>query len=133
MPTLSELLGAQPKRDQLIADACRVLDDEVSDKGGFSGLAIKGAYGVIKGIKPGFIREVVDGLLDDFLRILDPLYQEAVTKGIRPGAHLQSNPGRVADALLGVTSTYDTLRPTAKKQVEAAVPRLAAMLDRHTS
>lgn len=146
MPTLSELLGAQPKRNQLVADACQVLDDEVSDKGGFSGLAIKGAYGVIKGIKPGFIREVVDGLLDDFLRVLDPLYQEAVTKGVRPGAHLQSNPGRVADALLGVTdakaaraqravvkSTYDKLRPTAKKQVEAAVPRLAAMLDRHTS
>jgi len=145
MPTLFELLGAPPKRDQVITDACQVLDAEVADKGGLGGLAIKGAYGVIKGIKPGFVREVVDGLLNDFLRVLDPLYQEAVTKGVRAGAHLQGNSGRVADALLAVTdekaaraqramvkSTYEKLRPTAKKQVEAAVPRLGAMLDRHT-
>jgi hypothetical protein len=144
--SLAEQLGGPPKRDQVIADACRVLDEEVADKGGLSGLAIKGAYGVIKGIKPGFIRDAVDGLLDDFLRVLDPLYQEAVTKGVRPSAHMQGNSGRVADALLAVTdekeqrahraivkSTYDKLRPSAKKQVEAAAPRLGAMLDRHTA
>jgi hypothetical protein len=144
-PSLAELLGGSPKREQVVSDACQVLDDEVADKGGLSGLAIKGAYGIIKGIKPGFVRDVVDGLLDDFLRVLDPLYQEAVTKGVRPGAHLQANSARVADALLAVTdakaaraqravvkSTYDKLRPSAKKQVEAAVPRLGAMLDRHT-
>jgi hypothetical protein len=146
MPTLSEQLGGPPKREQVVADACQVLDDEVADKGGLGGLAIKGAYGVIKGIKPGFIRDVVDGLLDDFLTGLDPLYQEAVAKGVRPGAYLQSNTGRVADALLAVTdakaaraqravvkSTYEKLRPSAKKQVEAAAPRLGALLDRHTS
>jgi hypothetical protein len=122
-----------------------VLDEEVSDKGGISGLAIKGAYAVIKGIKPGFVREVVDALLEDFLKCLEPLYQEAVTKGTKPSAHLRANASRVADALLAVTdgraaraqravvkSTYDKLRPTAKKQVEAAVPRLGALLDRHT-
>src|SRR6185436_2132507 len=131
MPTLSDMLGVDPKRRVVVDDACRVLDDEVADKGGLSGLAIKGAYAVIKGIKPGFIREVVDALLDDFLKCLDPLYQEAVAKGVRPGAHLQGNSGRVADALLAVTdqraaraqravvkSTYEKLRPTAKKQVE---------------
>jgi hypothetical protein len=89
---------------------------------------------------------VVDGLLDDFLKCLDPLYQESVSKGVRPGVHLQANSGRVADALLAVTdgkaarssravvkSTYEKLRPTAKKQVEAAAPRLGGLLDRHTS
>jgi len=146
MPTLSDLLGNNPKRQQVVDDACRVLDDEVSDKSGLGGLAIKGAYSVIKGIKPGFVREVVDGLLDDFLACLDPLYQEALSRGSRPGAHLQANAGRVADALLAVTdgkaarsqravvkSTYEKLRPTAKKQVEAAVPRLGAMLERHAA
>jgi hypothetical protein len=143
---LSQTLGVDPKRQQVIADACQVLDDEVGDKGGLSGLAIKGAYGIIKGIKPGFIREVVDGLLDEFLKCLDPLYQEAVAKGVKPGAHLQANTGRVADALLAVTdgkaaratrpvvkTTYEKLRPSAKKQVEAAAPRLGALLDRHTA
>ena len=144
MPTLPDMLGAAPKRQQVVDDACRVLDDEVSDKSGLSGLAIKAAFGVIKGIKPGFVREVVDGLLDDFLRCLDPLYQEAVSKGVKPAAHLQANAGRVADALLAVTdgkaarssravvkSTYEKLRPSARKQVEAATPRLGALLERH--
>ncbi len=144
MPTLSDMLGGSPKRQQVLDDACRVLDEEVADKGGLSGLAIKGAYGLVKGIKPGFVREVVDSLLDDFLRCLDPLYQEAVAKGIRPGSHIQANSDRVADALLAVTdgkaaraqraiikSTYEKLRPTAKKQVQAAAPRLGALLERH--
>lgn len=140
------MLGGAPKRDQVVADACRVLDDEVSDKGGLSGLAIKGAYAVVKGIKPGFVKEVVDGLLDEFLSCLDPLYQESVTRGVKAGAHLQANAGRVADALLAVTdakaarstrpvvkSTYQKLRPTAKKQVEAAAPRLGGLLERHVT
>jgi hypothetical protein len=138
------MLGGSPKRERVVEDACRVLDEEVSDKSGLGGLAIKGAYGVIKGIKPGFVREVVDGLLDDFLKCLDPLYQESLAKGAKPGAYLQSNASRVADALLAVTdgkaqrsqravvkSTYEKLRPTAKKQVEAAAPRLGALLERH--
>jgi len=143
MPTLTDILGAGAKRAAVVDDACRVLDDEVRDKGGLGGIAIKAAYGVVKGISPGFVREVVDGLLDDFLRALDPLYQEATVKGVRPGAHLQGNSGRVADALLSITdaraaraqravvkSTYEKLRPSAKKHVEAAAPRLGALLDR---
>lgn len=144
MPTLSELLGAEPRRARLIDDACRVLDDEVADKGGLSGLAIKAAFGVVKGIRPGFVRDVVDALLDDFLRALEPIHQEAIARGARPGAHLQANTGRAADALLAITdarasraerpvirATYEKLRPTAKKHVEAAGPRLGALLDRH--
>jgi hypothetical protein len=144
MPTLSDILGAQPKRGQVVDDGVKVLDEEVSDKGGISGLAIKAAFGVVKGIKPGFIREVVDALLDDFLKALDPIYQEAVAAGKRPGEYLKANVSRAADALLSITdarvkrsdkavikSTYEKLRPSAKKHVEAAAPRLGAMLDRH--
>jgi hypothetical protein len=120
------------------------LDHEVSDKGGISGLAIKAAYGVVKGVRPGFVREAVDMMLDDFLGALDPIYQEAVASNVRPGAHLLKNPSRVADALLGITDrraeraeravvkgAYEKLRPSAKKHVEASVPRLAQLLDKH--
>lgn len=144
MPTLTDILGQGPKRDQVISDACEVLDQEVSDKGGLGGLAIKGAYGVVKGVRPGFVREAVDMMLNDFLGALDPIYQEALQQGTPPGAHLKANPGRVADALLGITdrraeraeramikSAYDKLRPSAKKHVESAVPRLATLLDKH--
>ena len=144
MPTLNELLGAPPKRPLVVDDCCQVLEAEDADKGGLSGVAIKGAYSVVKGIKPGFVREVVDGLLDDFLRALDPLYQDAVKSGVPAGAYLVTNKDRMAEALLGVTDAraqraermmikkaYDKLRPIAKKQVEAAAPRLSQLLDRH--
>jgi hypothetical protein len=144
MANLKELVGGGDKRRAVIDDACRVLDQEVADKGGISGFAIRTAYKLVQGIKPGFVREVVDHLLDDFLGALDPVYQEAVQKKQAPGPYLRQNSSRVADALLAVTDkraeraqnavvkkAYEKLRPAAKKHVEEAAPRLAQMLERH--
>lgn len=144
MPHLKELVQEADKRAAVVEDACKVLDLEVADKSGISGLAIKAGYKLIQGVKPGFVRQAVDDLLDDFLDALDPIFQEAVSAGKKPGAHLQSNAPRVADALLAITDRraqkaqraaikgmYEKLRPTAKKHVEAAAPRLANMLEKH--
>jgi hypothetical protein len=146
MPALKETLGAPPARERIVADACQVLDQEVADKGGLSGAAIKAAYAVVKGIKPGFIRDAVDNLLDDFLDALDPIVQEATSSGIPPGQHLTRQSGPAADALLAITDarvaradrpviqkTYERLRPTAKKHVESAMPRVGALLERAIS
>jgi len=144
MASLGELMAVGDKRRAVIDDALRVLDAEVDSKSGFSGMAIKAAYRVVKGIHPMFIRHTVDDLLDAFLNALDPIYQEALQKKISPRDHLESNPGRVAEALLAITDaraarakqmlvkkTYEKLRPTAKQHVEAAVPRLGQMLATH--
>jgi hypothetical protein len=143
MPSLKEQLGSGEKRQQVIDDAIKVLDAEVADKGGLTGLAIKGGYKVVQGIKPGFVNDVVTRLLDDFLEAMDPLYQEAKQKGRPAGAFLLENKGRVAEALLAVTDrkaknadgvikkAYEKLRPLAKGQVEAAAPRLAQLLEKH--
>jgi hypothetical protein len=144
MPSLTEQLGTGEPRKNLIDDALRVLDEEVADKGGLTGIAIKGAYKVVKGIHPTFLQEVVDALLDDFLVALDPVYQEAAAKKRPAGAYLQENSSRVADALLAVTDrraqgakrpvvrgAYDKLRPMAKKQVESATPRLSRLFEKH--
>ncbi|HMI90483.1 MAG TPA: hypothetical protein VK509_03925 [Polyangiales bacterium] len=144
MPTLLELIAGPDKRGRLIDDALRVLDAEVADKSGLSGIAVKTAYKVVKSVSPGFLRDVVDHLLNDFVDGLDPLYQEAVSQNIKPRQHLQANPSRVADALLGITdrraqraknqmvkATYEKLRGQAKKHVEAAVPRLGELFERH--
>lgn len=146
MATLRELLGQGDRRNAVIDDSLRVLDAEVDDKSGFSGIAIKTAFKLVKGVSPGFLRQVVDHLLDDFLIALDPIYQEALQQNVSPRAHLQNNPGRVADALLSITdararnaknqmikATYEKLRGQAKKHVEAAVPRLGELFDRHAT
>lgn len=143
MSSLKEQLGTGEKRQQVIEEAMKVLDAEVADKGGLTGLAVKGGYKVVQGVRPGFVRDVVTGLLDDFLDAMDPLYQEAKQKGRPAGTYLVENKGRVAEGLLGVTDrkaaraegmlkkAYDKLRPLAKGQVEAATPRLAQLLEKH--
>jgi hypothetical protein len=143
--TLRERLGGTEKRQQVIDEACRVLDAEVSDKSGLSGMAVKAAFAVVKGVKPGFIRQAIDHLLDEFLDVLDPIYREAVALGKKPSIHIQSESSRVAEALLAVTDTkakraenpvvlktYEKLRPSAKKHVEAATPRIGQLLDNFT-
>jgi hypothetical protein len=143
MSTLKEQLGTGEKRQQVIEDAIKVLDAEVADKGGLTGLAVKGGYKVVQGVRPGFVRDVVTGLLDEFLEAMDPLYQEAKQKGRPAGAYLLENKGRMAEGLLAVTDrkaqraegmlkkAYDKLRPLAKGQVEAAAPRLSQLLEKH--
>jgi hypothetical protein len=143
MSSLKEQLGTGEKRQQVIEDAIKVLDAEVADKGGLTGLAVKGGYKVVQGVRPGFVRDVVTGLLDEFLEATDPLYQEAQQKSRPAGAYLLENKGRMAEALLAVTDrraqradgmlkkAYEKLRPLAKGQVEAAAPRLAQLLEKH--
>lgn len=142
--SLLSQIKAPGKREALVADAEKVLDAEVADKSGLGGIAIKTAFKVVKGVRPGFIRDVIEHLLDDFLAQVDPLYQRAVAQGLSPGELLEKEKSTVASALLSVTDakakransdlvkkTYEKLRPSAQKQVEVATPRLATLLNRH--
>jgi hypothetical protein len=144
MASLRELVATGEKRGVVIEHAARVLDAEVADKRGISGMAVKAGYKVVKGVQPGFITKAIDHMLDDFLDALDPIYQEAVEQKQSPRDHLLSNRDRAAEALLGVTDrraeraknkllqkTYYKLRPGAKQHVLAAVPRLGEMVDAH--
>ncbi|HXN33809.1 MAG TPA: hypothetical protein VN894_18195 [Polyangiaceae bacterium] len=144
MPNLTEALTEDSKKSAVVDDCMGLIDAEVADKGGLTGLAIKAGYKAVQGVKPGFVRQVVSDLLPEFARVLDPLYQEAKTQGRGVRDHFSANAARVADALLSITDekakraksamvkgTYDKLRGSAKKNVEAAVPRLGAMIDKH--
>jgi len=146
MPNLTEALVSESKKAAVEEDCVALIDAEVADKGGLSGLAIKAGYKTVQGIKPGFVRQVVIDLLPEFAKALDPLYQEAKASGQNVREHFTSNAPRVADALLGITDekarraksgmvkgTYEKLRSSAKKNVEAAVPRLAVMIEKHAS
>jgi hypothetical protein len=146
MPTLPEILTSDAKKGIVVDDCCALIDAEVKDKGGISGLAIKAGYGAIKGVKPGFVKHVITDLLPEFARALDPLYQEAKQSGKPVPDYLSGRSSDVAEALLALTDekakhsknslvrgTYDKLRSTAKKNVEAAVPRLGKMIETHAS
>jgi len=145
MGQLKDKISQPESRAVIIEDACRVLDEEVAAKGGLSGAAIKAAYGIVKNIKPGFIRDVIDSLLEEFVDAVEKVHQSA-GPDVSAAQAVRNNPGPLADNLLAVTDqraeraerpvikkTYAKLRPSAKKQVESAVPRLAGLIERHTA
>jgi hypothetical protein len=145
MTTLKETLLEPGTRPAVIADCVQLIDDEVRAKGGLGGMAVKGAYTVVKKLKPGMIREAVDSLLDEFVDKLEPFYtdfsaQEA--KKLEP--YFVGRAGEIANALLGVTDAraarannrtvkkaYEKLRPTGVKHTEAAVPGLSRVVAKH--
>jgi hypothetical protein len=146
MTALAETLTSDAKKAQVVEDCLTLIDREVEDKGGLSGMAIKAGYAAVKSIRPGFVKQVVHDLLPEFARAVDPVYQEARAEGRPVAGHFASNSGRVADALLAITddkarrtksgvvkATYERLRGTAKKNVEAAVPRLGQLVEKHAS
>jgi hypothetical protein len=141
--SLADALNEPSKKPAVVADCCKLVEDEVADKGGISGFAVKAGYRAVKGIKPGLIAEVVEKLLPEFASSIDLIWEEGKAAG-NASNYFVSHRSKVADALLSVTdekakhaknavlrSTYETLRGTAKKNVEEAVPRLAKLLEKH--
>jgi len=145
MSTLKDILSASETRKQVIADCERIIEEEVASKG-LMGIPVKAAYAVVKAVKPGFIPEVIDALLDDFAERLDPMFQAALARNEPVSAYMNARAGEAAEALLGITdqraqkaknqvvkAAYEKLRPMAKKHTEAAIPRVSRMIAKYAS
>jgi hypothetical protein len=144
MDSLKEALLDPAHRQQVIDDCVRLIDAEVADKGGLTGIAVKGAYAVVKKVKPGFVNEVVTHLLPHFVDRLEPFYREWRKSGGELEAFFAARTSVIANALLGVTDdraeraknvtitkAYAKLRPGAQKHVEQAVPGIGRILARY--
>lgn len=143
--TLPEILGEEPVRERLIGDCAALVDEEVQNKSGITGVAIKGAYGTVKRIKPRFVPETIDGLLDDWLAQMKPYHETWRSSGEGSFADfLTARSEDVADDLLSVTDSraestrhktakkaYEKVRPSAKRNVIEAVPKLGRIVERH--
>jgi len=144
MSSLVDALTGEAKKKEVVRDCCELIDAEVKDRGGISGLAIKAGYGAVKGIKPGFVQGAVEDLLPEFAKVLDPIYEDAKSQNKGVSDFFTANASRVADALLSITDAkaaraksgvakgaYDKLRGSAKKNVEQAVPRLGKLIEKY--
>ncbi len=142
---LASYLTPPDVRPAVVSDACTLVDREVARTSGLSGLAIRSAYKVLTGVRPGMVATSVDGLLDSFADRLDPFYQRSLATG-RPLADILVEDRRsMAHALLSITDeraartsqttvrrAYQGVRGTALGYVEAAAPGIAALIDAHT-
>lgn len=145
MTTLTERLETVD-RQTVIDDTATLIDEEVAAKSGFSGMALKGGYRVVKKVKPNMIEDAVDHLLDDFSEALDPLYQDFLEDEDTATfeAYLQDHDDQAAEDLLSITDdraeksdkkvlkkTYGKLRGQAEKHVREALPGVGRLIDRH--
>ena len=146
MSTLADLVLDPQLRPRLVDDCTQLVDAEVRKQRGLKGGIIRGAYQTVSKIKPGFIRGVVDSLLNEFVDQLEPFYAQwsAQGTGATFGAWLPGRAADVADALLAVTDArakrtphavirklYPKLRPLAKPHVAEAVGPLGTLIDRY--
>lgn len=142
--TLNDVLNDETKRASIVEDVCRLVDDEVAKQRGISGVAVKTGYRLVQGVKPGFVRNVVQALLPDFAAALEPIRQKAVTQGQAVSGYFRAHQTEVAEALLSVTDSradksehpsvkgaYHKLRGSARKNVEAAVPHLGLIIEKY--
>jgi hypothetical protein len=146
MPNLNDILLVPGNRPKVVADCGKLVEEEVDSKGGLTGLAVKAAFAVVKAVKPGFVNEAVDHMLDDFVKRLEPFWADAQARNEPIGALLNARSGQVSDALLTISDeraarstnntlkkAYEKLRPTGKKHVEAAVPRIGRLIAKYAS
>ena len=143
--TLTDQITAEQTRPKVIAECVTLIDGEVKSKGGFGGVALRGAYATIKAIKRGFVPDVVDTLLDDWVVQLEPYYDRWRTGGATTfSEYVTARSDDVAEDLLHVTDeraaktkhttarkAYNKMRGSAKKHVIQAVPKLGALLEKH--
>ena len=139
--TLQEILLAPDVRPNVVADGVTLVEEEVADKG----LIIKGAYKTVTTFASGIIRDAVDTLLPDMLVKLQPFWTDFNAAGGGSfGDFLVKNGEAASEALLSVTDeraknserapirkAYSAVRPSGVKNVEAALPRLGALVQKY--
>jgi hypothetical protein len=145
VPVLSDTLLNPAVAPAVQADVRALVDAEVSDKKGASGLAIKAGYGAVKKVYPSVLEEAVAKMWPDFVWHLDPFWDEwsAAPSGTF-SEFLVARQDEAAEALLLVTDrrvehtekaalrkAYGSLRGTAKKHVIEALPRVGEVMQKH--
>lgn len=141
--SLVVLLDDPRRRERVVADCVRVIEEEVAARTGLSGLAIRAGYKAFTKIRPGITRGAVVRLVPEMAPVMDAQWSEASASGDRRGWY-RNHDGKVADELLAVTDglasrsrnvvllqLYRSLRGSARDHVVAGVPRLFALLEAH--
>ena len=140
--TLQEILLGPDTQPKVIADCYALIQQEVSGKSGISGTAVKLAYKTVNTFMPGHIRNMVGKLLPDMVDQLQPFWADFNSSGGSDfGDYLAKRGDEVAQALLSVTDAkaaasgrptivraYGSIRSSAVKHIEAALPRVGDLV-----
>ena len=146
MGSLVEALKDQSRRKMVLDDCEVLLDAEVADKRGLSGVAVKTSFKILKRFRSGMIRVTLDDMIDDFALQIDPYWKECQEKGEDPQKFFIFRKVQVANSLLSITDNrskvspnrsirkaYNSLRPKAVQHIGDAMPRFSRLIAKHAS
>ena len=140
--TLQEILLAPETRPKVLTDCYTLIEQEISDKSGVSGTAVKLGYKTVTSFAPGYYHATVEDMLPQIVDKLEPFWADFSTSGGSEfGDYLAKRGEEVSEALLSVTDAMATIsnRPTiirayravrgsAAKHVQAALPRVGDLV-----
>jgi hypothetical protein len=143
--TLQEILLTPDTQPKVIADCNTLIEQELAEKSGVAGTAVKLAYKTVNTFLPGHIRHMVESLLPEMVIALEPYWADFGTSGgAEFGDYLAKRGEEVAQALLAVTDAraaasdrptiikaYRSVRGNAAKHVQAALPRVGDLVQRY--
>lgn len=143
--TLQEILLAPEAQPAVVDDCTTLIDREVGDMSGLSGGAVKLAYKAVNSALPGHVRRTVESLLPEMAAQLEPFWADFTTSGgAEFGDYLAKRGDEVAQALLSITDAraeassrqvvikaYRSVRGSAAKHVQAALPRVGELVQKH--
>ena len=145
--TLQEILLAPDTKPQVTADCFTLIEQELADKSGISGTAVKLAYKTVNTFMPGHVRFMVGELFPDMVARLEPFWADFTTSGGSGfGDYLAKRGDEVSEALLSVTDAraaassrptviraYGSVRGHAVKHVQAALPRVGDLVMKYAA
>jgi hypothetical protein len=143
--TLQEILLTPENKPHVVDDCCKLIDNEVADKSGISGTALKLAYKTVNAVASGHVRHMVQSLLPQIAEQLDPYWADFNASGGGSfGDYLAKRGPEVSEALLSVTDAraaaskratiikaYNSVRKGAVKHVETALPQVGDLVTKY--
>ena len=136
--TLQQILLAPDIQPNVVTDCYALIEQQISEKSGVSGTAVKLAYKTASTFAPGHIQHIIDTLLPGMADQLQPFWADFnASGGSQFGDYLAKHGDAVSEAMLAVTDArakasrraviqraYGTVRGGAAKHVQAALPRV---------
>ena len=140
--TLQEILLSPVSEPKVIDDCYLLIEQQIAERSGVSGTAIKLAYKTVNTFLPGHIRYMVESLLPEMVDKLQPYWADFNTSGGSEfGDYLAKRGDEMSQALLSVTDdraarsgrptvikAYGSVRNNAAKHIEAALPQVGDLV-----
>ncbi|GIH18448.1 DUF6918 family protein [Rugosimonospora africana] len=144
---LPDILLVDGAQKQIAADCQELVGQELSAKSGMSATALKVAYKAVTTFAPGYYQSTVEDMVPHLLGQLQPFWADfQAAGGGQFGDYLAKRSDEVSEAMLAVTDgmtqgsprpavvkAYNAVRGGASKHIEAALPAVGALVEKHAA